>query len=113
MMVDPGRNNSASRMPKRADANVAPVVGETNLFMHSCCMISPATLIPIPVQRIASNLGKREIRKSSNCSALPANSSPGVISITPTKSERKETTASSSPSAMLRRHECFSSNPTL
>ena len=33
-------------MPNWAEEMVAPVVGETNLFMQSCCMIRPATLIP-------------------------------------------------------------------
>ncbi|MFR8542894.1 MAG: hypothetical protein ACLVD8_26425 [Enterocloster sp.] len=33
-------------MPNCAEEIVAPVVGETNLFMHSCCMIRPATLMP-------------------------------------------------------------------
>ena len=51
--VDDGMNNSASRMPNCADEIVAPVVGETNLFMHSCCMIRPATLMPTPVHSIA------------------------------------------------------------
>ena len=35
MMVEPGRNNSASRMPKRADASVAPVaVSYTHLDVY-------------------------------------------------------------------------------
>ena len=42
---------------------VAPVVGETNLFIHSCCIIRPATLIPTPVHRIARRWGSREMKR--------------------------------------------------
>ena len=62
-------NNSASRMPNCADEMVAPVVGETNLFMHSCCMIRPATLMPTPVHRMASRRGRRET--SENLQSAP------------------------------------------
>lgn len=31
-------------MPNCAEEIVAPVVGDTNLLLHSCCMMSPATL---------------------------------------------------------------------
>ena len=53
---------------------VAPVVGETNLFMHNCCIISPAVLMPIPVHRIASSLGILDTRKISHCFASPVKS---------------------------------------
>ena len=36
-------------MPNWAEEMVAPVVGETNLFMQSCCMIRPATLLSATV----------------------------------------------------------------
>ena len=75
--VEPGANSSASRMPNCAEEIVAPVVGETNLFMQSCCMINPATLMPTPVQRMASRRGMREIRKISKISASPDNKSEG------------------------------------
>ena len=61
--VELGRNSSASKMPNCAEEMVAPVVGETNLFIQSCCIIRPATLMPVPVQRIARRRGRREIRK--------------------------------------------------
>ena len=86
-------NSSASRMPNWAEEMVAPVVGDTNLLLHNCCMISPATLMPTPVHRIASRRGSREIRKISICSKFPASSSAGVRSITPTNSEQQDKTS--------------------
>ena len=69
--VDEGINSSAIKIPSCADEIVAPVVGDTNLFMHSCCIISPATLMPIPVHKTARSLGRREIIKISSCSIFP------------------------------------------
>lgn len=57
-------NTRAIRMPNFAEEMVAPVVGDTNLFIQSCCIISPATLMPAPVHRTARRRGRREIRKS-------------------------------------------------
>ena len=58
--VEAGMNSSASRMPSWAEEMVAPVVGETNLLLHSCCMMRPATLIPMPVHRMpAGGAGER------------------------------------------------------
>ena len=71
-----GINIIATTIPSCAESIVAPVVGDTNLFLHSCCIIKPATLIPVPVQRIANNRGKRDIKNNS-----------GVISITPTNND--------------------------
>ena len=65
--VDPGINNNANEMPNWADEMVAPVVGETNLFMQSCCIMKPATLIPILVHNIANSLGNLETMKISHC----------------------------------------------
>lgn len=96
-------NTSASRMPNCAVEMVAPVVGETNLFMHSCCMIRPAALMPMPVQRIASSLGRREIRKTSQSSALPCSRSAGRISSTPTNNDTTDKTASASARRMVDR----------
>ena len=62
-MVEEGINRNASKMPNWAEDIVAPVVGDTNLFAQSCCMISPATLIPTPVHNMASKRGSREINK--------------------------------------------------
>ena len=78
----------ARRMPNWAEEMVAPVVGETNLFMQSCCMIRPATLMPTPVHRIASRRGRREIRKISSCSSSPDSSPDRFISITPRNSDQ-------------------------
>ena len=50
-----------SSTPSYADEMVAPVMGNTNLFMQSFCIIRPATLIPTLVHRIASRRGRREI----------------------------------------------------
>ena len=73
---------------------VAPVVGETNLFMQSCCMISPATLIPTPVHKIASRRGNREIKRISIFSSSPLSRLAGVRSRTPINSEQTDRTAS-------------------
>ena len=86
--VDPGINNNASKIPNWADEMVAPVVGETNLFMQSCCIIKPATLIPTPVHKIANSLGNLETIKISHCFASPENREDKLMSITPTKRER-------------------------
>ena len=90
--VDCGINKSARRIPNCADEIVAPVVGETNLFMQSCCIINPAVLIPTPVQMIASRRGSLEIKKISNCSIFPRNNSIGVTSITPTNKDTADRT---------------------
>ena len=82
-----GRNTSASSIPSWADEIVAPVDGETNLFMQSCCIISPAVLRPIPVHKIASSLGTLEIRNNFTVSGFPVKSAPGSVSITPIKSD--------------------------
>lgn len=67
---------------------VAPVVGDTNLLAQSCCMMRPAMLMPMPVQRMARSLGKREISMSSSDSISPESTSAGVMSAALTKSER-------------------------
>ena len=72
---------------------VAPVVGETNLFMHSCCIIRPATLMPMPVHKIARRRGRREAKNISSCSALPLNRLAGLMSMTPTNRETTDKTA--------------------
>lgn len=92
--VEAGMNNSASRIPNCAEEMVAPVVGDTNLLLHSCCIISPATLMPIPVHKMASSRGSREVMNISICAKFPASSLPGVRSITPTNSEQKDNASS-------------------
>ena len=67
-IVELGMKRSASRMPNWEDEMVAPVVGDINLFIQSCCMIKPAILIPTPVHKIAKRRGSLEIKKISNCS---------------------------------------------
>ena len=90
--VELGMKRSASKMPNWAEEMVAPVVGETNLFMHNCCIIRPATLIPTPVQRIASKRGRREIKKISSCSKSPVNKLYGSMSKTPMNSDHTDKT---------------------
>ena len=98
--VELGMNSRASRMPNLAEEMVAPVVGETNLFMHNCCMIRPATLIPTPVHRMASSRGSRERRKISHWSQFPDSRLGTSRSITPTK--REITDRNTSPTARRR-----------
>ena len=104
-------NSSASRMPNWAEEMVAPVVGDTNLLLHNCCMISPATLMPTPVHRIASRRGSREIRKISICSKFPASSSAGVRLITPTNSEQQDKTSNRAKRTMVERYGLIQSSP--
>ena len=92
-IVDAGINRRASKMPNCAEEIVAPVVGDTNLFIQSCCIIRPATLIPTPVQSIASRRGRREIRKVSHCCLLPFKSSDMFTSRTPMNSEQTDKTS--------------------
>ena len=63
--VEAGINSRAGRMPNCVEEIVAPVVGDTNLLLHSCCMMSPATLMPMPVY-LAHRLAERltEVRKN-------------------------------------------------
>lgn len=77
--------------------------GRNNLFMQSCCMISPATLMPMPVQRMASRRGRREIRKISHVSTLPVNRSEGRMSSTPTNKEQTERIISRTPRKAVER----------
>ena len=103
--VELGMNSSASRIPNCAEEMVAPVVGETNLFMQSCCIIRPATLIPIPVQRIAKRRGRREIRNTSKCSLSPCNSPESSTSRTPTNSDQIDSIKSRANKIMV--VKCF------
>ena len=98
--VEFGMNNSASKMPNCAEEMVAPVVGETNLFMQSCCMMSPATLMPTPVQRMASRRGSRETTSIFSCSISPPNSDGRSRSMTPTNSEQTLAAIRQMPSMM-------------
>ena len=88
--VEDGIKSSASKIPNCADEMVAPVVGDTNLFMQSCCIISPATLIPTPVHNMASRRGSREIKKISHCCVSPLNSPEAFTSKTPINREPKD-----------------------
>ena len=81
--VESGINISAINIPNCADEIVAPVVGETNLFIQICCMISPATLIPVPVQRIAKSLGSLDIKNIFIVSISSLNKALGLTSNTP------------------------------
>lgn len=97
-----GKKTNASMMPNCADWMVAPVLGDTNLFMQSCCMISPATLMPTPVHRIASSLGILARRKIFH--SIPSGFSsnvPILISVTPTNSENTEMSSSTDARIMV------------
>lgn len=72
--VEEGMNSKASKIPSWAEEMVAPVVGETNLLLQSCCMIRPATLMPTPVHKIASRRGRRDTRKTSHKERSPVRS---------------------------------------
>ena len=101
--VELGMNSIAIKIPSSAEEIVAPVVGETNLFMQSCCIIKPATLIPMPVHKIASRRGRREISKIRSCSLFPSNNSESCISITPINSETTDRTANRNASSTVDR----------
>ena len=91
-------------MPNWAEEMVAPVVGETNLFMQSCCMIRPATLIPDPgTTGSPAGGGRREIRKISSCSSSPDSSPDRFISITPRNSDQIDSTRRASAKSRVER----------
>ena len=69
------------------------------------------TLMPIPVHRMASKRGSREMMKISSCSKLPARSSPGVRSITPTNSEQQDKTSNRAKRTMVERYGLIQSSP--
>lgn len=103
--VDCGMNSSASRMPNWADEMVAPVVGETNLLLQSCCIISPATLMPTPVHKMASRRGRRDARKIFHCSASPPARLSRSRSMTPMNRENRARI--SSATARMSVVKCF------
>ncbi|MNT83107.1 hypothetical protein D3C71_1409270 [compost metagenome] len=55
----PLKNMRATIMPNLAESIVPAVVGETNLFRDSCCMISPAMLMLMPATMRAMSRGTR------------------------------------------------------
>ena len=107
--VDSGANSSASRMPSWADEMVAPVVGETNLLLHSYCMMRPATLMPAPVQRMARSRGSREMKSNSIGPICPAAElSSGR---TPTKSDAPERARRMAARSRVRRRDLIQTSP--
>ena len=85
---------------------VAPVLGETNLFIQSCCIIKPETLIPTPVHKIASNLGILESRNI--FSSIPSPTDSNVfksISITPVNKDNMDRIKSEVPRIIV--DKCF------
>src|SRR5690625_1441421 len=56
--------------PNLAASIVPAVVGETNLFRLSCCIINPVILMLAPAIRILANLGNLLINKTSFCSSV-------------------------------------------
>ena len=101
--VEFGMNNSASKMRTAPRRWSRPWWGETNLFMQSCCMMSPATLMPTPVQRMASRRGSRETTSIFNCSISPPNSDGRSRSMTPTNSEQTLAAIRQMPKTMVMR----------
>ena len=73
------------------------------VFLERPVEISPATLMPMPVQRMASRRGRREIRKISHVSTLPVSRSEGRISSTPTNREPTERISSKMPRKIVER----------
>ena len=93
-----GMNTNDNKIPNCADWIVAPVLGETNLFMQSFCMIRPATLIPTPVQRMASSLGILARKNIFNSMPSPPNNNVfKSISITPINKESTDMIRSKVP----------------
>lgn len=39
----------------------APVQGDINLSIQSCCLVTPTTLMPTPIHKIASRRGSRDM----------------------------------------------------
>ena len=107
-----GKNSIASAMPNCADWIVAPVVGETNLFMHSCCMIRPATLMPTPVQMMASRRGILP-RKNIFISipSPPASSVERLISVAPTNSDAADNSSKTAAKIKLDRYFLIKTPP--
>src|SRR5699024_6027002 len=56
--------------PNLAEAIVPAVVGETNLFRLSCCIINPVILMLAPAKRILASLGNLLINKTYFCSSV-------------------------------------------
>ncbi|MPN46062.1 hypothetical protein SDC9_193642 [bioreactor metagenome] len=52
-------NSMETSIPSFAESTVAAVVGDTNLFLLSCCIIRPTMLIATPAIMILNNLGIR------------------------------------------------------
>ena len=75
-------------------------------------MMSPATLIPTPVQRIANNRGIREMRKTFHCSKSPEKRPGMFTSITPTNKEATERGISKHPSTMVIRFFTIGTTPS-
>ncbi len=70
-------------MPNLAQSIVPAVVGETNLFCVSCCMMSPHILRLIPVSKIAISFGILVSKMISSWVVLSEKISSKLIRITP------------------------------
>ena len=80
----------ATTIPSCAESIVAPVVGDTNLFLLICCIISPHILIPIPASIIAISLGTLLINITFMLSLLKLIRSEIVIFLAPISKETKD-----------------------
>ena len=65
------RNNMAKSIPSLAESIVAAVLGDTNLFLVSCCIMRPDKLKAIPVIRMLISLGPRLKRRIRIASSFP------------------------------------------
>src|SRR5699024_11598325 len=68
--------------PKRAESNVPAVVGETNLFWLSCCIICPQMLMLIPAIHMLTRRGILLVNNICTWSSVSLNRSNGETSET-------------------------------
>lgn len=85
---DLAKISSDTKIPNWAEEIVAPVDGETKLFITNFCIINPDIDRAIPVRIIVISLGILDIIKVLNCSTSLKISSK-LISIGPTKIDTK------------------------
>ena len=110
----PAANRIASMTPKRHQASVPAVEGETNLLLVSVCMINPEIDSPVPAMMIASVRGIRLIRPIKRSSSLPDRKPARLKSCTPVAMESTVSTTSETQSPKDCRivpFECIDQNP--
>src|SRR5699024_4645953 len=88
------KTNNDTNTPNFAESSVPAVVGETNLFLLSCCIIRPAILMLAPAISILINLGNLLMNNISAFSSVRFNKSVGERSETPRKIDDIDNTIS-------------------